>query len=169
MSESFIKARSKKLLGSEFQWLLSIFALLVILMLIANIFLNHSISEKSLRLQDVKTRLSDLEVKEQKISKEIARLQQIEKFREQISTKNRLKKENVKNFFDLVPDDVVLEMAEFRKGVLRLKGRTKSKKAFMQSFQRSLDSLFARSTTKFKKRKDGAYDFSNISIMEAQQ
>ena len=165
MSESFIKARPKKLLGSEFQWLLSIFALLVILMFIANIFLNHSVSKESLLLQDVKTQLSDLGVKEEEVSKEIARLQVLEKFREQISTKNRLKKENVKNFFDLVPDDVVLELAEFRKRTLRLKGMTKSKKAFLQSFQRSLDSLFARSSTKFKKRKDGAYDFSNISIV----
>ncbi len=169
MSESFIQARPKKILGSEFQWLLSIFILLVIFMFIANIFLNHSISKETLLLQNVKTRLSDLEVKEQAISKEITRLQLLEKFREQISTRNRLKKENVKNFFDLVPDGVVLEMAEFRKGTLRLKGMTKSKKNFLQSFQRSLESLFARSSTKFKKRADGAYDFSNISIVEVKQ
>ena len=166
MSESFIQPRRKKLLGSEFRWLFAIFVLLVLFMVIANIFLNHSIHKETLALQEIQMRLGDLELKEQKISEEIARLQTIEKFREQISTKNRLKKENVKNFFDLVPDDVVLEMAEFRKGTLRLKGVTESKESYLKHFQRSLDSLFARSSTSFKRRKDGRYDFKNISILE---
>jgi len=97
------------------------------------------------------------------------RLKDIEKIRETITTKNQLNRENVKNFFDLVPDDVILEMAELRQGSLHLKGNTKSKKHFNQTFQRSLNSLAKRSSTKFKRNKNGTYQFTNLSILETEK
>jgi len=89
----------------------------------------------------------------------------VDKLREALETKNRLNKENVMNFFDLVPDGVTLELAEFRGNTLRLKGVTKSKEEYSM-FERSLASLFSRTNTKFTKLKDGSYRFNNISIME---
>ena len=120
-----------------------------------------------------KAELTALEKKKQKLDgeqktviAEIERLQKLEKLREKTSTKNRLHKENVKNFFDLVPSSVTLELAEFRDNTLRLKGITQSKEEFNTTFQLSLVSLFSRSTTTFTKRKDGSYRFNNISIIE---
>ena len=166
MSVSFIKPRQKSVIGVELKWFFSITITILVIVLIASYLLREAVLQKR---QDLAT----LYKKEQLLSKETAvildeytRLQKLSKMHEEIATTNRIKKENVKNFFDLVPDDVVLELAEFRDGILRLKGTTRSKKHFLKTFQRSLNSLFARSSTKFFKKKDGLYHFRNISIVE---
>ncbi len=169
MKHSFIPTRQKKVLGAELIWLLSTFALLLVIMLGSALFLNSSITTYEQELERVKSKKLMIQNEQQRVLSEVKRLQTLEKLREEISTKNRLKKENVKNFFDLVPDGVVLELAEFRESTLRLKGTTISKKHFNNSFQLSLESLFSRSSTKFTKLKNGSYRFNNISIMEAKK
>ncbi len=169
MKHSFITPRQKKVLGAELKWLLTIFAVLGVIMLASTLFLNSSIAGYEQDLTSLKSKKSTLQSKQQSLLLEVKRLQVLEKLREEISTKNRLKKENVKNFFDLVPDGVVLEFAELRDNTLRLKGTTSSKKQFINSFQLSLASLFSRSSTKFTKLKTGGYRFNNISIMEAKK
>ncbi len=169
MKHSFITPRQKKVLGAELKWLLTIFAVLGVIMLASTLFLNSSIAGYEQDLTSLKSKKSTLQSKQQSLLLEVKRLQVLEKLREEISTKNRLKKENVKNFFDLVPDGVVLEFAELRDNTLRLKGTTSSKKQFNNSFQLSLASLFSRSSTKFTKLKTGGYRFNNISIMEAKK
>jgi hypothetical protein len=156
-------------LGAELIWLLSTFALLLVIMLGSALFLNSSITTYEQELESVKSKKLMIQNEQQRVLSEVKRLQILEKLREEISTKNRLKKENVKNFFDLVPDGVVLELAELRESTLRLKGTTISKKHFNNSFQLSLESLFSRSSTKFTKLKNGSYRFNNISIMEAKK
>ena len=169
MKHSFITPRQKKVLGAELIWLLSTFALLLVIMLGSALFLNSSITTYEQELESVKSKKLMIQNEQQRVLSEVKRLQILEKLREEISTKNRLKKENVKNFFDLVPDGVVLELAELRESTLRLKGTTISKKHFNNSFQLSLESLFSRSSTKFTKLKNGSYRFNNISIMEAKK
>lgn len=169
MKHSFITPRQKKVLGAELIWLLSTFALLLVIMLGSALFLNSSIATYEQELESVKSKKLMIQNEQQRVLSEVKRLQILEKLREEISTKNRLKKENVKNFFDLVPDGVVLELAELRESTLRLKGTTISKKHFNNSFQLSLESLFSRSSTKFTKLKNGSYRFNNISIMEAKK
>ena len=117
----------------------------------------------------MKSERSKIQSEQQQVLSEVKRLQKLEKLREEITTKNRLKKENVKNFFDLVPDGVVLEFAELREGTLRLRGTTISKQHFNNSFQLSLSSLFSRTSTKFTKLKTGRHHFNNTSIMEAKK
>jgi len=165
MRESFMTPRPKKLLPAELVWLLSLFAFLVIVMVGSALFLEHAIENKAQGLEVTTKDIEALRLRESKVSLEIRRLQVLAKMRESISTKNRLNKENVKNFFDLVPDGIVLELAELREGTLRLKGTTRSKRYFNETFQRSLDSLFSRSSTKFYAKKGGGYRFNNISIM----
>ncbi|MEE8588999.1 MAG: hypothetical protein V3S80_06620 [Sulfurimonadaceae bacterium] len=169
MKHSFIPPRQKKVLGAELIWLLSTFALLLVIMLGSALFLNSSITTYEQELERVKSKKLMIQNEQQRVLSEVKRLQTLEKLREEISTKNRLKKENVKNFFDLVPDGVVLELAEFRESTLRLKGTTISKKHFNNSFQLSLESLFSRSSTKFTKLKNGSYRFNNISTVEAKK
>ena len=169
MKHSFITPRDKKVLGAELKWLLSTFAVLLVVMLGSTFFLNSSIVGYEQALERVTNQSVKRKSEQKELLVEIKRLQQLEKFREAINTKNRLKKENVKNFFDLVPDSVVLEFAELRENTLRLKGVTKSKRDFNNSFQLSLASLFTRSSTTFKKLKTGGYRFSNISIMEVKR
>lgn len=169
MKHSFIRPRQKKVLGAELIWLLSAFSALVLIMLGSTLFLNSTITGYEEELRSVKSERAKIQSEQQQVLSEVKRLQKLEKLREEITTKNRLKKENVKNFFDLVPDGVVLEFAELREGTLRLRGTTISKKHFNSSFQLSLRSLFSRSSTKFTKLKNGRYRFNNISIMEAQK
>ena len=167
MKHSFITPREKKVLGAELTWLLSTFSVLIVIMLGSTLFLNSTITGYKQELKSIKSEKLKIQSEQQEVLSEVKRLQSLEKLREEIITKNRLKKENVKNFFDLVPDGVVLEFAELRENTLRLRGTTISKKYFNNSFQLSLGSLFSRSSTKFTKLKNGGYRFNNISIMEA--
>ena len=167
MKHSFIPPRKKKLLGAELAWLLSTFAVLVVIMSASALFLNSMIASYEQELVEVTSKTAMVQNEQQRVLSEIQRLQQLEKLREEISTKNRLKKENVKNFFDLVPEGVVLELAELRENTLRLKGTTVSEKYFNDTFQRSLASLFSRSSTRFTPLEDGRYRFNSISIIEA--
>lgn len=166
MKHSFIAPRQKKVIGAELLWLLSVFGVLSLIMIAGTLFLNSSIASYEQELQRVTSRSMTIVSEQEGVMSEIQRLQSLEKLREEISTKNRLKKENVKNFFDLVPEGVVLELAELRETTLRLKGITTTKEHFNTTFQLSLESLFSRSTTQFKRLDDGRYLFNNISIME---
>ncbi len=161
--------RRKKIVGAELTWLLSAFILLLLVMSGSFIFLDHTIENYEKELTVLEMKKQKLDGEKETVIREIERLQKLDKLRENTSTKNRLRKENVKNFFDLVPGGVTLELAEFRDNTLRLKGITQGKEQFNSSFQLSLASLFSRSTTKFTKLKDGSYRFNNISIMEENQ
>ena len=164
MRQSFIEPRSKKVIGSELKWLLVIMGVLFILMVVASLLLNTVISSKEKRIDTILLKEAALKVVQKDRIKEIARYKILEKLREDISTNNRLKKENIKNFFDLVPDDIVLKSAKSRGNTLRLRGMTLSKNVYNKTFQRSLNSIFTHSTTRFKKI-EGGYTFSNISVM----
>lgn len=166
MKQSFIAPRQKKVIGAELLWLLAAFAVLSLIMIAGTLFLNSSIASYEQELQRVKSRSAATQTEQASVLSEVKRLQSLEKLREEISTKNRLKKENVKNFFDLVPEGVVLELAELRESTLRLRGITTGKKYFNDTFQLSLESIFSRSTTQFERLDDGRYRFNNISIME---
>jgi len=166
LKHSFITPRSKNILGAEIKWLLATFAILVVVMIISSLFLNTITSSTQKELATLSTQQVELEQKQQKMITELARLEELAAMHEVVNTKNRLQKENVKNFFDLVPDDVVLTLAEFRGGTLRLKGKIKNIKKFKNGFERSLKSLFKRSSTQFKRSKEGGYTFTNISILE---
>jgi hypothetical protein len=168
MKHSFIRPRRKKVVGAELTWLFSAFILLVAVMSGSFLFLNHMIAKHDRELMRTELEQQKLISKQNTVIAEIGRLQELDKLRETIATKNRLKKENVKNFFDLVPNEVTLELVEFRDKTLRLKGVTASRAYFENSFQLSLESLFSRSTTQFKKQKDGSYRFDNISVMETE-
>ncbi len=167
MKHSFIPPRQKKVLGAELTWLLSTFVVLVVIMSASALFLNSAIAAYEQELAEVTNKMQTIRNEQQRVHSEIERLQQLEKLREEISTKNRLNKENVKNFFDLVPAGVVLELAEFRENTLRLKGTTVSEEHFNNTLQRSLASLFSRSSTRFTPLENGRYAFNNISVMEA--
>lgn len=169
MRQSFIAPRAKKVLSVELTWLLSIFLFLIVVMAGSAFFLDRAITSQRQTLSETKTSIETLKHREQEAHVEIERLQRLEKMREAVSTANRLKKENVKNFFDLVPEGVVLQLAELRDGILRLKGTTESPKHFRATFQRSLDSLFSRSSTKFKRLKNSSYSFNSISFTEVQK
>ncbi len=166
MKHSFITPKPKKILGAELKWLLATSAILIVVMVGSSLFLNSIISSSQSTLTCLVTKHTELVQEQEKMNDELSRLQSLDVMREAVSTTNRLRKENVKNFFDLVPEDVVLTLAEFRGGTLRLKGKTNSIKQFKNGFERSLKSLFKRSSTQFKKSKEGGYTFSNISIVD---
>lgn len=166
MKHSFISPRQKSAVGPELKWLLFTFVLLLAVMWGSSLFLDNAISTYTQTLKSVESKREKVASEQEQVLSENQRLQKLDKLREAISTSNRLKKENVKNFFDLVPDGVTLELVEFRDNTLRLKGVTVSKKQFNNSLQLSLESLFDRSTTTFTRIDRGVYRFENISIKE---
>lgn len=167
MKHSFITPRRKKVVGAELKWLFSAFLLLALIMSGSFLFLDQTNEKHGQELERMERMKQKLLGEQKTAAAEIERLQELDKLRETISTKNRLKKENVKNFFDLVPDEITLELVEFREKTLRLEGVTASRAHFEKTFQLSLESLFSRSTTKFTELKNGSWRFNNISVAEA--
>ena len=167
MSLSFIQPRAKSVLAVELKWFLAVALTIIVILSLTAYLLAQAVDQERVELRLLEKKEQELHQNTIAMSKERQRLQELSKMHEKISINNRIKKENVKNFFDLVPDGVVLEFVELREKTLRLKGSTKSKKYFNQTFQRSLNSLFSRSTTHFKKMRNGHYHFNNISIVEA--
>jgi len=166
MKQSFITPQHKNILGAELKWLLATSATLVVVMVVSSLFLNTIIRSTQEELVSLTSKHSEIKTKQKEMRLELSRLELLATMSEAISTKNRLQKENVKNFFDLVPNDVILTLAEFRDGTLYLKGHTVSVKRYKNGFERSLKSLFKGSTTTFKKSAQGGYTFNNISILE---
>ena len=166
MSVSFIKPRSKSLVAIELKWFFGVALTILVIVSITGYLMHQAVDKKY-------QELSSLEKKEQDLSKETAsildehrRLQLLSKMHEKIKTTNRMKKENIQNFFDLVPDGVVLEYVALQENTLHLNGTTKSKRYYNKNFQRVLNSLFSKSKTHFNKKKYGKYYFTNISLME---
>ncbi|MCJ7764634.1 MAG: hypothetical protein MUP09_01685 [Thiovulaceae bacterium] len=168
MKHSFITPRRKKVVGAELKWLFSVFLFLAVILSGNFLFLNHTIEKDVQELKSIELKKQKLLGEQKTAVAEIERLQKLDKLRETISTINRLKKENVKNFFDLVPDEMTLEFVAFRDKTLRLKGVTKSRAHFEETFQRSLESLFSRSATRFTELENGSFRFDNISVTEAE-
>lgn len=166
MKQSFIPPRKKSAVGPELKWLLFTFVVLLVLMSGSALFLNSAISTYTATLKEVESKRERVTSEQRQVVSEIKRLQRLDKLREAVNTANRLKKENVRNFFDLVPDSVTLELVEFRGNTLHLEGVTESRQQFNSTFQRSLESLFTQSTTRFTRLKEGGYRFENISIGE---
>lgn len=138
-------------------------------MLGSSLLLNRALDTYEKELSSVQSENLKIRSQKNQVLSEVERLHVLTKLREEISTKNRLTKENAKNFFDLVPDGVVLESAELRERTLRLNGTTISKEYFNNSLQLSLESLFSQSSTTFTKLEDGTYRFENISITEVKK
>lgn len=163
---SFITPRRKTVVGIELQWLLFTFLFIVMVMAVITLGLNSAISSDAKQLEILTQKHLTLQAQKDEVTQEIARLQVLEALRESVSISNRLKKENIKNFFDLVPEEIVLESVEIDDEKLILLGRTKSKKYFYQTFQRALHSLSSQSKTTFEKLKKAGYRFKNITLLE---
>ena len=163
---SFITPRREKAVAIELQWLLFAFLFIVMVMAVITLGLNSAISRNAKELETLTQKHLTLQAQKDEVTQEMARLQVLEALRESVSISNRLTKENVKNFFDLVPEGIVLESVEIEENRLILLGRTKSKKYFHQTFQRALHSLSPQSKTTFSKLKKGGYRFKNVTLLE---
>ena len=168
MKQSFLQARPKKILSVELKWLLVSFGVVLVVMIAATILVNRSINEYKVEIAAVERSLANTDEKYKDVDAEVIRLEALLKLAEESAIKNRMKKENVQNFFDIVPDDVVLEVASLKEGTLYLRGVTQSKKKFSVGFERALKSMFGSSTTRFVRLKNGTYRFRNISKIEGQ-
>ncbi len=165
MRHSFIAPREKKIIGKELKWLLITTGVLFVLMLLSSVILNTIISSKERLLSQALEKKSGHEKTLTLLDEEMKIYKELDKLQEHVVTTNSLQKENIKNFFDLVPDEVVLKSVTFNGHTFRLTGLTLSRDVYNKKFQRSLDSLFLHSKTKFYKTK-GGYRFTNLSVAE---
>lgn len=163
MKASFIVARKKQLVAIEMRWLLGIFALLALLMAGSYLFLSVKSAGFSRAVAEDRAQVPKLKSRIETMEKEIARIEREMAESEKIFTGNMVLKEKIKNFFDLVPDGVILDRAELTDNRLLLEGVTRDKKLFVEKLETPLRSIFENATTTFTPLKDGTFGFVSIS------
>ncbi|WP_281951473.1 hypothetical protein [Nitrosophilus kaiyonis] len=151
----FYKKEKKK---KEFifpKWLTIAAAVIFSIMILADIYIrfqNSVLEEKMINLQNEKI---DLQDKIEELRSETKELKEIIPFAQEIKSKNTLIVSNIKNIFDLVPDEIVLTKAEFTKNSLILMGFTPKKRYFEEFINKALKNFYQKREVKYKKIENG--------------
>jgi hypothetical protein len=86
-----------------------------------------------------------------------------------IASGNEILKDNIKNLFDIVPDQVTLKKVEISASCLSLFGVTPSREIFNYHFAPALRSIFTTSQTSFVSKGGGWSEFVSINKFEIPQ
>jgi len=135
-----------------------IFAVLIVIDLYVRVK-NAALQEKVLALQYEKQNLQE---KISELKEETASLKNILPVVQEIKSQNMLIVSNIKNVFDLIPDQIYLFKAEFDKDRLVLVGFTPSKAIFDSYLNKNLKNFYQKGEVRFKKLKSG-YKFISIN------
>jgi len=86
-----------------------------------------------------------------------------------IASGNDILKDNIKNLFDIVPDQVTLKKVEISANCLSLFGITPSREVFNYHFAPALRSIFTTSQTSFVSKGGGWSEFVSVNKYEMPQ
>ncbi|MBZ7987729.1 hypothetical protein [Campylobacter canadensis] len=79
---------------------------------------------------------------------------------------NEIMQQNIKNLFDLVPDNITLSEVRMDKNEVVIKGDTPTKELFNTLFYAPLKSIFNASTTNFVQKPNGWYNFVSVNLSD---
>jgi len=169
MKYSFIEPRSKKLVGSELRFTSIFFtAVSVVLVGLYGFFLYGNSQFKKER-QSLTLRQQELRADNSALLEEIGRIEKYSAFGEAIFTANTIKKDEIKDFFDLIPDSVVLDKVVLSPNMLTISGRTVDREDFEKSFMTPLRSNFSKSSAEIVPLENGSFAFRFSSMVKEGQ
>lgn len=163
MKYSLTHARPKQLLGTDTRlwWLfiLGLVALFVVIKLVVSI---HTAGVQAETEEYKKARvayeaqIAELEGKTRFVLEEVELVSRV-------SGRNKVIKDSLINFFDLVPDQIYLTDLQITPKTLRIKGYTPSKEVFNYLLRPPLESIFQRTEASFYPIGNGWFAFDCLS------
>ncbi len=156
---SFIEPYNKPLIGYVTRiWFF--FTILTFLILIGfNMILEYKIKSFEKTLVQKSKEKSKFLVEIKDFQKKIENIKKERNFVNDIDNQNTLIKKSLKNFFDLIPDQITLTKLIMNETTLTIYGITPSKEVYNLFLAPPLKSVFTKSAVDFYLQKDGWYRF----------
>lgn len=166
MKYSFISPRKKRVISGELR-LAFLFFLVSILMIVGTyFFLSYKTYQFAYQHEHLASTLEHFEREARRVEQEITYLEEEVKEHEAIATRNTLKKDRIRNLFDLVPDKITLSRAEIGETSLILEGITPSKEVYEYMLHAPLRSIFHRTYTSYYPAQNGWVRFVSSNYLD---
>lgn len=166
MKHSFITPRPKRLISSEFRMVLFFFAVTIVMLMGAYLYLYYKTYDFLQERTSISKKTGALEHSTHIIEQQILHIDEEVKLAEQVTTGNTVMKESIRNLFDLVPDAVTLSRAELDETSLILYGMTPNKDTYEYMLHAPLRSIFHRTYTSFYPIENGWYRFVSSNYLD---
>lgn len=166
MKHSFITPRPKRLIGTELRMVIFFFAVTIVMLVGAYLFLFYKTHDFLQERSTMAQRTDALERSTKKIEEQILYIDREAKIAEQITTDNTVMKESIRNLFDLVPDTITLSRAELDEKSLILYGTTPNKETYEYMLHAPLRSIFHRTYSSFYPIENGWYQFVSTNYLD---
>lgn len=166
MKHSFITPRPKRLISGELRLVLFFFIVTIIMLVGTYLFLHFKTYAFITERQEVAREEKSLKNTISQMGSEIKMIEKEVKIAEQITTDNMVMKESIRNLFDLVPDDIILDRAELESSSLILYGTTPNKDTYEYMLHAPLRSIFHRTYTSYYPIENGWYRFVSSNYLD---
>lgn len=166
MKYSFISPRKKRVISGELRLAFFFFFVSVLMVAGTYAFLSYKTYEFAYQHEHLASTLKHLESETHRVGQEISKVESQVREHEAIETKNTLKKDRIRNLFDLVPDKITLSRAEIGETSLILEGITPSKDVYEYMLFAPLQSIFHRTYTSYHPAQNGWYRFTSSSYLD---
>lgn len=166
MKHSLIAPRPKRLIGTELRMVLFFFAVTIMMLVAAYLFLFYKTYDFHRERTSISQKTAGLKHATHLIEEQIVQIDAKVKIAEQVTTDNTVMKESIRNLFDLVPDSVTLSRAELDEKSLILYGMTPNKDTYEYMLHAPLRSIFHRTYTSFYPIENGWYRFVSSNYLD---
>jgi len=162
---SFIAPRPKKLLSSEVRLALIFFTVIAVALSALYGFFLYQNTQLQVELSSLKAQYVEISEQNEMLMDDIEFIEDQAGFIENIRTENTILKEKIKNFLDLVPDEITLHKVALSSSDLILEGITADKLSFNSKLQMPLQSMFNQTEVAYTPQEDGSLQFVSRSIL----
>lgn len=166
MKHSFITPRPKRLIGTELRMVLFFFAVTIVMLAGAYLFLFYKTYDFFQEHSSLAAKTALFERSTRAVEQQILHVDAEAKIAEQVTTDNAVMKESIRNLFDLVPDTITLTRAELDEKSLILYGLTPNKDTYEYMLHAPLRSIFHRTYTSFYSVENGWYRFVSSNYLD---
>lgn len=166
MKYSFITPRKKSVISGDLRLAFFFFSVSILMITGTYFFLSYKTYQFAYQHEHLASTLNHLEREARRVEQEIANLEAEVKEHEAIATKNTLKKDRIRNLFDLVPDKITLSRAEIGETSLILEGITPSKEVYEYMLHAPLRSIFHRTYTSYYPAQNGWFRFVSSNYLD---
>lgn len=163
---SFTKPKKKPLFKEDTKlWLVFIFvsfmlyAFFSVFLVVKSYIFKREISQYQEKIANLKKKTLQLENEKNFIYKEKA-------LYENITIKNDLVKQQIKNLLDLIPDPITLQKFYIDNNKLIIYGITPTKDVYNLLMLPPLESIFSQTTTTFYQLPNGWYRFKSVNLIK---
>ena len=166
MLYSFIAPRPKRVLGNEVRLVLIFFATISTVLLALYGFFLYQNKELQSEMQALQVQYTEIAEQNEMLIDDIEFIEEQAAFTESIVTGNTIIKEQIKNFMDLVPDEIVLHKVVLSNGTLILEGSTTDRSSFQNKLQLPLNSMFHETNVTYSTQEDTTLHFISRSTVQ---